>query len=83
MEAQPSRASTAIHMWGVFISLGVVWVSPEGVVVDTRLARPWRAYVPRAAAQYVLEGRPSMLESVAVGDQLEFVDATQDLEPGA
>jgi uncharacterized membrane protein (UPF0127 family) len=74
VESRESRAGTAIHMWAVFMSLGVAWLASDGRVVDTRLALPWRLYAPSAHAKYILEGPPSMLESVAVNDRLELVD---------
>ena len=68
-----SRLDAAIHMLFVFFPIGVVWLDGEGRVVDTRLARPFRPlYVPRAPARTVLEGPPSLLERVAVGDRLRF-----------
>jgi len=75
VEAQPGRAQTAIHMWMVFMPLGVIWLDEAFRVVDTRLARPWRIYLPSASAKYVLEGEPAVLESVALGDVLETLDA--------
>jgi uncharacterized membrane protein (UPF0127 family) len=68
-----SRADAAIHMFFVFFPIAVVWLDREGRVVDTRLARPFRPlYVPRATARDVLEGPPSLLRHVEVGDQLRF-----------
>ncbi len=68
-----SRSEAAIHMFAVFTELGVAWLDRNGRVVDVRIAKPWRLYAPSAPAKYTLEGSPSMLESLAVGDQLEFV----------
>ncbi|MEW6568199.1 MAG: DUF192 domain-containing protein [Chloroflexota bacterium] len=76
VEPRASRAGTAIHMWGVLMDLGVLWLDPAGRVVDRRLARPWRIYLPKAPAQFVLEGPPSLLEHAGEGEKLEFVDAT-------
>lgn len=75
IEARSGRAQTAIHMWMVFMPLGVIWLDDDLRVVDTRLARPWGVYVPAAPARYVLEGVPGVLECVARGDTLEFTDA--------
>jgi uncharacterized membrane protein (UPF0127 family) len=61
-------------MFGVFLSLGVIWLDSSGQVVDKALARPFGIYRPAAAARYVLEGRPSILEGVSLGDKLDFVD---------
>ena len=75
VEHRASRSGASIHMWFVFMPLGVAWLDADGRVVDTRLALPWRLYAPRAAAKFTLEGPPAMLESVAINDRLEFVDA--------
>jgi len=73
VESKESRVSTAIHMLGVFIPLGVVWLDSEQRVVHLTLAKPWRlSYSSPRAARYVLEGPPSMLESLRIGDQLAF-----------
>ena len=63
-----------IHMFGVFLSLGVIWLDSSRRVVDRVLARPFAIYKPAAPARYVLEGRPSILEGVRVGDELDFED---------
>lgn len=76
VESAESRVNTAIHMWAVFFPLGVVWIDSNRLVVDTKLARPWGIYIPKEAARYILEGSPSILGSVAVGDRLEFSNET-------
>jgi len=76
VEAGESRVGTSIHMWAVFFPIGVAWLDAEARVVDCRLALPWRAYIPASPARYVLEGTASMLDRVAVGDVLEWVDET-------
>jgi uncharacterized membrane protein (UPF0127 family) len=68
-----SRADATIHMFCVFFPIAVVWLRGDGQVVDVRLARPFRPlYVPRAPARDVLEGPPTLLERVGIGDQLRF-----------
>jgi uncharacterized membrane protein (UPF0127 family) len=74
VESRASRSNAAIHMGFVFFPLGIAWIDAAGCVVACRLALPWRLYVPATPAQYTLEGCPSMLGAVAVGDRLEFVD---------
>nr|HID13688.1 hypothetical protein [Anaerolineae bacterium] len=67
------RADTTIHMFFVFFPIAAVWLDGGGRVVDVRLARPfWPLYVPRAPARDVLEGPPTLLERVRIGDQLRF-----------
>lgn len=74
VERSAGRTQTAIHMAMVSFPLGVVWLDDDLRVVDTRLALPWRVYLPSAAARYVLEADPEVLECVALGDLLEIAD---------
>lgn len=62
----------AIHMWAVFMPLGVVWIDAQRAVVDTTVARPWRVYLPRAAARYVLESSPQIVERFHIGDRVSW-----------
>ncbi|NDJ62138.1 MAG: hypothetical protein GYB67_13505 [Chloroflexi bacterium] len=71
------RSHTAIHMFFMRFSIGVVWLDAEGRVVDMQLAKPWRpAYAPQAPAQYYVEANPTILERLAVGDRLRFDEET-------
>jgi len=73
VERRESVAQTTIHMLFVFFPIAVVWLDGDRRVVDKRLARPFRPYyAPRRPAQYYIEGQPSLLERVSIGDQLEF-----------
>lgn len=72
VEAAPGRLNTGIHMAFVFQPLGVAWLDGEGKVVEARVALPWRWYLPRAAARYVLEGTPEILTRLTEGDRLVF-----------
>jgi uncharacterized membrane protein (UPF0127 family) len=65
-----------IHMFGVFFSLGVIWLDSSLRVIDRKLARPFEVHRPSGPARYFLEGRPSILEGVELGDELEFEDET-------
>lgn len=71
VEPKASRSGTSIHMFFVFMPLGVAWLDPAWRVVSTTVAQPWRLYWPDQPARFVLEGRPDMLESLAVGDLLK------------
>jgi uncharacterized membrane protein (UPF0127 family) len=73
VEKSDNRVNTAIHMLFVFFDLGVLWVNGAGEIVDKAVARPWRlSYVPQAAARYVVEAHPDIVEQVAVGDTITF-----------
>jgi uncharacterized membrane protein (UPF0127 family) len=72
-EGRESVARATIHMLFVFFAIAVVWLDGQQRVVDKALARPFRPYyAPRKPAQYYVEGHPSLLERVQVGDRLEF-----------
>ena len=82
VESAASRIGTAIHMWAVFMPIGVAWLDDGQRVVDQRVARPWRIYAPAKPARFILEGDPSMLESLAVGDRLVFAEVANEENPG-
>jgi len=73
VEGRESVAQTAIHMFFVFFPIGVIWLDRDKQVVDAVLARPFRPYyAPAGPAQYFVEGHPSLLSRVSVGDRLDF-----------
>ena len=73
VERGESIARTTIHMFFVFFPIAVVWLDREKRVVDKVLAQPFRpCYASQSPARYFVEGHPSLLEGVHVGDQLEF-----------
>ena len=74
VESDASRLSSSIHMFAVFMPLGVLWLDQDQVVVDRVVAQPWRVYLPQLPARYIVEGPPGLLESAAVGDRLIFDD---------
>ncbi len=68
-----SIAGASIHMFFVFFAIAVIWLDARWQVVDKVLARPFHPlYAPRQAAQYFVEGHPSLLEQVQLGDELEL-----------
>ncbi len=68
-----SRMDTSIHMFFMAFDIAAVWLDKNGQVVDKQLAKVWRPYyASRQPAQYVIEGRPSLLDRVTVGDRLSF-----------
>jgi uncharacterized membrane protein (UPF0127 family) len=75
VEKAESRTNASIHMWMVFFPIAVAWLNKDLKVVDLKIAKPWRVYIPDTPAQYVLEGPVEMIERIAIDDQLEWVDA--------
>jgi uncharacterized membrane protein (UPF0127 family) len=70
------RSHTAIHMFFMLFSIGVVWLDAAGKVVDKQFAKPWRPmYAPRSPAQYYIEANPGLLDRVQIGDRLRFDEA--------
>ena len=74
-----SKMNASIHMMFMRMDLAVIWINNENVVVDLVLARRWKlAYIPRAAARYVLETSESHLADYKIGDELQFEFLPQD-----
>jgi uncharacterized membrane protein (UPF0127 family) len=72
-ESRESIGLTSIHMFFVFFPIAVIWLDAERKVVDKLLARPFRPYyAPQRPAQYFVEGHPSILDKVQIGDRLEL-----------
>lgn len=71
-----SIVGTSIHMLNVFMAISVVWLNAERVVVDKKLAKPWRPfYASSAPAMYYVEANVGLLDRVQVGDVLTFDEA--------
>jgi len=69
-----SIATTSIHMFFVFFPITAVWINTQGLVTHVELAKPWRPYYASPSpARYVLETTPDFIESVSVGDEVDFV----------
>ncbi len=72
-EGRESVTRASIHMFFVFFAIAVIWLDRDKRVVDKALARPFRPYyAPSHPAMYYVEGHPSLLSNVSVGDQLDF-----------
>lgn len=81
VDKDESRINAAITMLFVNFDLGVLWINSSGEVVDKKLARSWRlSYSPKAPARYVVESNPEILESVQIGDRIEFQTIPQEPE---
>ncbi|MGC9523503.1 MAG: DUF192 domain-containing protein [Anaerolineae bacterium] len=77
LEPTESRLGTAIHMLFVFFPIGVAWMDGTGKVVDLTVARPFRPfYAPQAPARSFLEGPPSLVDWLRVGERLQVVPET-------
>ena len=74
-----SKINASIHMMFMWMDLAVIWINNDYVVVDVILARRWKlAYIPKAAARYVLETNESHLADYKIGDKVQFDFLSQD-----
>ena len=77
VQAKDSRMDSAIHMFAVFIDLGIIWINNAGVVVDKCLAKRWITIkAPKQSARYILEIDPERLNEFTVGDKIYFEEQT-------
>lgn len=79
VQSRESRVDSSIHMLGVSMELAIVWINDKQIVVDTRLARPWRlGYMPDKPARYVLEMAPERLADFNIGDTVAFEETDNE-----
>jgi uncharacterized membrane protein (UPF0127 family) len=73
VQPRPGRSGAAIHMFGMFFDLAIIWLDEGRRVVDAQLAFRWRSILrPAQAACYVIECAPQRLTEFHVGDQIVF-----------
>ena len=66
--------STSIHMFFVFFPIAAVWINSQGVITSAQLAEPWRPYYASPTpARYILETAPDFLDTISIGDEVDFV----------
>jgi uncharacterized membrane protein (UPF0127 family) len=73
VEKRDTRLDSSIHMFFVPFNLAVFWINSQMTVVDKVLAKAWRpAYIPKAAARFILEIHPDRWGDYEIGDRVEF-----------
>jgi uncharacterized membrane protein (UPF0127 family) len=79
VQEKDSRLDSAIHMFGVFIDLGIIWINESGEIVDKCLAKKWITIkVPQNPARYILEIVPERLDEFNIGDRIRFEETTSN-----
>ena len=79
VQTKDSRMDSAIHMFGVFIDLGIIWINEAGTVVDKCLAKRWITIkAPKKPARYILEIVPERLNEFSIGDKIRFEESTNN-----
>ena len=73
VQPRASRIDAAIHMLWMRFPIAVIWFDPALIVVDARMAYPWRSFlVPARPAQYILETAPEHLRRFEIGDEFQL-----------
>ena len=73
VQKSDSRVDSSIHMLGVFMDLGIIWINSQMIIVDTTIAKPWRPiYIPSHPAMYTLEVKPERLQEFQINDKVSF-----------
>jgi uncharacterized membrane protein (UPF0127 family) len=71
IQAQENRLDAAIHMLGMLVDLGIIWIDAGMNVVDVRHARRWLSFIiPRQPAKFVLETHVEQIAHYHIGDCL-------------
>jgi len=79
VQGRESRLDSAIHMFFVFIDLGIVWINDAGKIVDKCLAKRWLTIkAPKQSARYILEIDPERLNEFNIGDKIHFDESISD-----
>jgi uncharacterized membrane protein (UPF0127 family) len=67
-----------IHMFGVPFELAAAWLDEEGFILEARLARPGRMYVPPGILtgnRFILELHPEYLPQLRSGHRVRWREA--------
>jgi uncharacterized membrane protein (UPF0127 family) len=75
VDTKESRIDSAIHMLFMNFDITSVWINANEQVVDVKLAKAWHPfYIPKTAAQFVLETHPAHLQHFHIGDMVQIND---------
>ncbi|ALV63182.1 hypothetical protein ADU37_CDS14830 [Thermococcus sp. 2319x1] len=69
-----TRINASIHMFFMLQSIDVIFLNSSREVVDLKRARPWRIYVPRESAKYIIEAPLGVAEylNAEIGDEIDW-----------
>lgn len=69
-----TRINASIHMFFMLQSIDVIFLNSSREVVDLKRARPWRIYVPRESAKYIIEAPVGVIEylNAEIGDEIDW-----------
>ncbi|BAA30211.1 DUF192 domain-containing protein [Pyrococcus horikoshii] len=69
-----TRINASIHGFFMLESIDVIFLDSNFRVVDVTTLKPWRIYIPKARARYIIEGPRGLKESIKpeFGDKIKW-----------
>ncbi|KPU62580.1 hypothetical protein EP1X_07720 [Thermococcus sp. EP1] len=69
-----SRINASIHMFFMFQSIDVLFLDSSRKVVDLKRAKPWRVYMPKESAKYIIEAPVGVINAIhaEIGDEIDW-----------
>ncbi|USS41471.1 DUF192 domain-containing protein [Thermococcus aggregans] len=69
-----TRINASIHMFFMLQSIDVIFLNSSREVVDLKRAHPWRIYVPKESARYIIEAPLGVIDHlrVEIGDEIDW-----------
>jgi len=69
-----TRLNASIHMFFMLQSIDVIFLDSSREVVDLKRARPWRFYIPKEGAKYIIETPVGVIEylNAEIGDEIDW-----------
>ncbi|USG99895.1 DUF192 domain-containing protein [Thermococcus argininiproducens] len=69
-----NRIRASIHMFFMLQSIDVIFLDSSRRVVDLKRAKPWRVYVPKEGAKYIIETPVGVINvlNAEIGDEIDW-----------
>ena len=69
------RISSSVHSLFMRFAIDLVFLDNKKKVVEVAKLSPWKFYIPKRSADYILEMKQGSIEKyqIAIGDKLNFV----------
>lgn len=66
------RILSSIHSFFMRFTIDLIFIDSERKVVDLKTLKPWRIYVPKKGAKYVLEVEKGAGSDIQIGDEIQW-----------
>ncbi|HHI01342.1 MAG: DUF192 domain-containing protein [Thermococcus sp.] len=72
--SRETRINASIHMFFMLQSIDIIFLNSSREIVDLKRAHPWRIYVPRESAKYIIEAPLGVIEylNAEIGDEIDW-----------